>query len=287
MLYAFFYLISRLPFSILYAISDLMAYLANNILGYRKNVILKNLRNSFPARDEQELQGLLPAIYRNLTDVIVETIKLLTISKEELNRRVIFKNTDVIDNFYHQGRTVIATTSHICNWEWLLGASALNLAGPIDAVYQPIKSRFYDDLMLRIRGRFGAVPVEKNNVFRESLKKRNFPHIVALAADQSPPGSDSNVYWTKFLNQETVFYNGMERLASGFDWPVVYGKMFRKKRGYYEVEFISLGTGQEEDKKGSMLDKYAETLEKMIEENPENWLWSHNRWKRQPPRVTG
>jgi KDO2-lipid IV(A) lauroyltransferase len=282
MRYALFYLISRLPFPVLYTLSNFMAFVAGNVLGYRKKIILKNLKNSFPQKDERELQRLLPAIYRNITDIMVETFKLLTIPEKELSRRVRFKNFDVIEKYHNRNRTVIAVTSHVCNWEWILASCSLHLSAPVDAVYQVIKNRYFDSLMIRIRGRFGSIPVEKKVLYRESLKKRNITHVVALVADQSPPRADTNVYWTKFLNQETAFFNGMERLASGFDWPVIYVNMFRKSRGFYEIEFQELEINPANAQKNSILEKYAEILEKTIIQHPESWLWSHNRWKRKP-----
>lgn len=280
MRYVLFFLISRLPFPVLFAVSDFLAFIARSLIGYRKKVILKNLRNSFPDRSNRELHSLIPGIYRNLTDVILETFKLLTISETELKRRVRFKNADFVNQFYRDKKSIIITTSHLCNWEWMLGACSLILSAPIDGVYQKIKSPFFEKLMCRIRGRFGATPVEKNLVFRESLKQRNIPHILALVADQSPPRSDKNVIWTTFLNQETVFYNGMERIGTSFDWPVLYAAMKRLKRGFYEIEFFELEAEPAKSKPGSIVKKYAGILESRIMENSRDWLWSHNRWKR-------
>lgn len=277
---ALFLLISRLPFPILYAISDFLSFVARHLVGYRKKVILKNLRNSFPDRNEQELRDLMPGIYRNLTDVMLETFKLLTIPEEDLKGRVRFKNADYVNQFHWNKKPIIITTSHLCNWEWMLGASSLIFSAPIDAVYQHINNPFFEKLMFRIRSRFGATPVEKNNAFRESLKKRDVSHILALVADQSPPRSDKNVSWTNFLNQETAFYNGMERIGSGFDWPIVYSIMRRIKRGFYEMELIELESDPANKKPGTMVAKYATILEALIRENPTDWLWSHNRWKR-------
>ena len=280
MRYVLFLLISRMPFPVLYAVSDFLAFIARNLIGYRKKVILKNLRNSFPDRSERELHSLFPGIYRNLTDVMLETIKLLTIPDDKLKQRVLLKNADFVNLFYREGKSIIITTSHLCNWEWMLGTCSLVLSAPIDGVYQKIKSPFFEKLMFRIRGRFGAKPVEKNHVFRESLKKRNVSHILALVADQSPPRSDKNIYWTTFLNQDTVFYNGMERIGTSFDWPVLYAAMKRIKRGFYEIEFMELEAEPAGANPGSMVKKYAEILEKHIKEDPADWLWSHNRWKR-------
>jgi KDO2-lipid IV(A) lauroyltransferase len=135
--------------------------------------------------------------------------------------------------------------------------------------------------MIKIRSRFGSIPVEKNQIFRESLKKRNQPHVVALVADQSPPLHDENVVWAKFLNQDTVFYSGMARMAKSFNWPVVFGEMKRIKRGFYEMEFKDVSLSPENSDERTILEKYANLVDESIQKNPHCWLWSHNRWKRE------
>jgi len=275
-----FKLISWLPFWLLYLISDMMAFFAENVFRYRRAVILKNLRNSFPDKSEDELKKIKSIYYRNLTDVALETFKLLSISKEEFTNRIKILNVEKVNNLYEKNISVIATTSHLCNWEWMLAICAVHFKPSIDAVYQKIKNRFFEKLMLGIRSRFGSIPVEKNLVFRESLKKRNTPHVIALVADQSPPRSDEQVIWTPFLNQDTAFYAGMARLAKSFKWPIIFGEMRRLDRGYYEMEFKDICDAPEDYTDEQIINKYAEMVEQSIRKNPESWLWSHNRWKR-------
>ncbi|MGD9328416.1 MAG: lysophospholipid acyltransferase family protein [Cyclobacteriaceae bacterium] len=275
-----FKLISWLPFWLLYLISDLMAFFAEKVFRYRRAVILKNLRNSFPEKSEEEIKKIKSRYYKNLTDVALETFKLLSISKGEFTRRIKVFNVEKVNALYDKNISVIATTSHLCNWEWMLGIGAIHLKAPVDAVYQEIKNSFFEKLMVRIRSRFGSIPVEKKQVFRESLKKRNIPHVIALVADQSPPRSDEQVIWAPFLNQDTVFYAGMARLAKSFKWPVVFGEMRRLDRGFYEMEFKDICLNPEEFNDEQIINKYAEMVENSIRKNPESWLWSHNRWKR-------
>ena len=257
-----------------------MAFFAEYILRYRKAVILKNLRNSFPDKSETEIKKIKSQYYRNLTDVALESFKLLTISKKEFTKRMKILNVEVVNDLYDKNLSVVATTSHLCNWEWMLAICAVHFKPSIDAVYQKIQNRFFEKLMIRIRSRFGSIPVEKKQVFRESLKKRNLPHVIALVADQSPPASDEQVIWASFMNQDTVFYSGMARLAKSFKWPVVFGEMRRLDRGYYEMEFKNICDNPEAYDDQQIINKYAEMVEDSIRKNPENWLWSHNRWKR-------
>jgi KDO2-lipid IV(A) lauroyltransferase len=257
-----------------------MAFFAQYIFQYRKAVIIKNLKNAFPEKSLVEINKIKSAYYKNLTDVTFETFKLIGISEEELTKRAKILNIELLNNYYDKGTTVIASTSHLCNWEWILNVNSIHLKAPVHAVYQQIKNQFFEKLMFRIRSRFGAVPVEKNQLFRESLKKRNIPHVVALVADQSPPLHDENVIWTKFLNQDTVFYAGMARMANSFKWPVIYVEMKRIKRGYYEIEFQDICPDPEGVNSTEIIAIYAKFLEESIRQNPHCWLWSHNRWKR-------
>jgi len=276
----FFKLVSWLPFWFLYIISDIMAFFAEYILQYRKEVILKNLNNSFPEKSKKEIQKIKSGYYKNLTDVTLESFKLLSISKEEFTKRIKILNVEKINDLYDKKISVIATTSHLCNWEWMLAICAVHFKPSIDAVYQQIQNTFFDNLMLRIRSRFGSIPVEKKQVFRESLKKRKIPHVIALVADQSPPVHDEQVIWAPFLNQDTVFYSGMARLAKSFKWPIVFGEMRRLTRGYYEMEFKDICNAPEDYSDDQIINMYAKMVEASIRKNPESWLWSHNRWKR-------
>lgn len=246
---------------------------------YRLDVIKFNLNLAFPDLSEYKKNKLIASYYKNLADIILETIKLLSISKDELNRRAKIINKEFVDQFFNDGRTIILTTSHLCNWEWALAASALQLKSPVEVVYQQIKNKFFNRLMLKIRSRFGASPVEKQQLFRESMRKRSVVHMVALAADQSPPLHDKNIYITEFMGQETVFYTGMERLAKTFQWPVLFVETRRIRRGFYEIEFYKVQTEMASLEEGGILEKYAQLVEKAIFKQPAFWLWSHNRWK--------
>jgi len=273
-----------MPFWLLYFISDVLAFVAEHIMRYRKAMILNNLRNAFPNKSDKEIQEITSRYYRNLTDVALETFKLLTISKQEFDRRIKILNVEKMNDLHDADKSVIATTSHLCNWEWLLAICAVHFKSKIDAVYQRINNPFFERLMIRIRSRFGSIPVEKSQIFRESIKKRNVPHVVALVADQSPPIVDKQVIWIPFLNQDTAFYTGMARLAKSFGWPVTFAEMQRIRRGFYQVEFKDICLDPEEITDEEILKRYAELVEASIRKTPENWLWSHNRWKRTRPQ---
>ena len=249
-------------------------------------MILENLRNAYPEKPLRELRKIRSRFYKNLSDVTLETFKLISLSEKELNRRVKILNASKFDAFYNSEISVIVTSSHICNWEWMLAILANQIKLKTDVAYQQINNPFFDKLMINIRSRFGSIPVEKNQIFRESLKKRNIPHIVALAADQSPPLNNEHVIWIKFLNQETAFYSGMVRLSKSFNWPIVYLEMQRIKRGFYEIEIKDVYIPSENNRTDKIMETYVELVETSINKSPHCWLWSHNRWKRKKKDTT-
>lgn len=280
----FFKFFSLLPFRYLYFLSDLLAFIAENIIRYRRKLILVNLRKAFPEKTEKEIRKLKTAYYRNLTDVALESFKLLTIPPSDLENRIKVVHFEKLSKHYKNGLAVIAATSHLCNWEWMLARCSMLIDVPIDAVYQEIQSPFFENLMHQIRSRFGSTPVEKLTLFRESLKKRNTPHVVALVADQSPPLIDDHVVRSQFFNQDTVFYSGMARLAKSFKWPIVFVEMRRLNRGHYEIEIKDLCLSPDRYNEQMIIDNYAQLVESSIRKAPQNWLWSHNRWKWSTPQ---
>ena len=233
-------LLSRLPLSVLYVLSDALAWLARRVVRYRRAVITENLRRSFPEKSPDEIRQLTRTFYTNLTDVMVESLKGLTMSESALRKRVVFHDMDLIQQYRQRGQSLIFLTTHQCNWEWLLLAGCLYLPYPIDAVYKPLANKKMDDLMYQTRARFGGEPISKDRVLREVLRRRDQIRGIAMVADQTPaPGTPR--YWINFLHQQTGFYRAIEQLPQAVQYPVVFAKMKRVKRGYYEVSFVPIG----------------------------------------------
>lgn len=271
-------LLSRLPFFLLYAIADGLFILVYYIVAYRKKVVYENLKRAFPDKSEQELEIIAKGFYKNLLDVIVETLKLLTISGEALRKRVVIENPEVIEAFYSQNKSVVVLTSHQCNWEWLLVSCSHQLDYAVDAVYLRLTSAFSENLMQRIRSRFGANLVEKKDLFKSLISRRNILKIVAMVGDQAPR-HDANVLWTTFLHQDTNFFTGAERIAAKFDMPVLYVEMKRRKRGYYSITFEVLSAAPKGAADNEIMLKFVKSMEKTVQQYPSDWLWSHKRWK--------
>jgi KDO2-lipid IV(A) lauroyltransferase len=277
----FLKILSLFPTSILYLLSDLLYFLSRYVFRYRKKVILENLRKSFPEKSDKDLEKICGEFYRNLTDLIVETLKILSLSEKELNRRVKLIDIELPLSHLKSGKSIIALAGHLCNWEWLLAACTSKGDGfPVDAVYKPLKSQFTDRLMLKIRSKFGSTPVPMKDVLREQIKKKTIPHTLAMVADQTPTGNEIQ-FWYTFLHQDTAFYIGADKIGRMLSMPVFFIGMRRIKRGSYEIYFREIATPPFPEEENYVIKKYAEMLEEEIRKQPANWLWSHRRWKHQ------
>ncbi|MCS7004536.1 MAG: lysophospholipid acyltransferase family protein [Cytophagales bacterium] len=271
---------SLLPLWILYRFSDLLYILMEYVIKYRRKVIDENLKRSFPNKSQQERCIIRKEFYRNLADILVETLKAFTISEKELTKRVVFLNIEELMFHNHQKESVIGICGHNGNWEWLLLASSI-VCRPytIKGLYKKIQNPFFEKLMYAIRSRFGAQPVELDQV-REILRNRHEPMLIAMVADQIP-GANELHYWTSFLGQDTAFYEGVARVAKLRKAQVFFLGMKRLKRGYYRVKVEKIVSPENIQNSGSVIELYRDKLEALIHEQPSNWLWSHRRWKHQ------
>lgn len=272
--------ISRLPFSILYSISDCLFILSYYIVHYRKKLVRMNLVNSFPEKSEEEISKIEKEFYRNLCDYAVESLKLLTISASQLKKRMRYTNPDLVFKYRDQNQSVLLLSSHQFNWEWLLASGMLSLKLPIDFVYQPINLPFMDTLLQTCRTRFGGYAIKRNDVARELIKRKNIVRGLAIVADQYPGHENDKKYELKFLNQDTVFFYGSQQMASLTQFPALYGVVERVRRGYYTCTLVKVGEPPYEKNDGVVIERYAKVVQKVIENHPSGWLWSHNRWKK-------
>lgn len=277
----FLKLLSRIPLSILYLFSDFLFFGSYYLVGYRRKLVKKNLKKSFPEKSESERKVIEKEFYKNLCDYAVETLKLLTISEAELRKRMQFTNLPAIKALLDTETAIIMFASHQFNWEWLLAVGSLN--HPIDFVYQEQRSKLFNKFSLAGRMRFGAYPIKREHVARESISRKSISRGIAIMADQFPGKKRDKKYWTTFLNQDTAFFLAISQLTVMLQNPVVYTAIRKKKRGYYEAEYIVIDNPPYEKGSNQVLDHYVMATEKIIRENPAGWLWSHNRWKKKRP----
>ncbi|MFD2569306.1 lysophospholipid acyltransferase family protein [Spirosoma soli] len=274
----FFRLLSRLPLGLLYGLSDFLYFLLLYVVRYRRTVVVENLTRSFPKKSVSEINSIAKGFYRNLSDLIVETIKMSAMKPDALRQRVRFTNSALVKERLQAGQVVIGMASHSSNWEWVPLASVLHQM-PTDSIYKPLNNPFFEKLMREVRSSFGAVPVPMHTLPRRMVAQKDVPRIIALVADQVPDVPEQ-AYWTNFLHQDTPFYPGTERLARSRKLSVFYTELVRVSRGHYEVTFTLIGEPPYDNlPPGTILERYRDLLEETIRKHPSDWLWSHKRWK--------
>ncbi|WP_299819237.1 lysophospholipid acyltransferase family protein [uncultured Pontibacter sp.] len=280
---------SLLPLSLLYLLSNVLYFLVYYIIGYRKKVVYNNLTNAFPEKSAEEIHQITKAFYKQFMDVVVETLRLHSMDAAEMKRRIIFTNQELLDDFVQQGKTVITMGSHSCNWEWVLSAGAVQFGFPAYGVYKPLNNPFFEAFMLMTRARLGARLIKMKDTLRDFAANRKIPRVVAMLSDQTPLKSEIT-FWTTFLHQDTPFYEGAEKLAKKFNYPVLFLNVERTKRGHYTLTFELLSDGKPQEpnapEQPSITEAFARKLETAICRNPADYLWTHKRWKHKKPTAT-
>lgn len=274
---------SLLPLSVLYMISDIILYpLVYYVARYRLKVVRKNLRNSFPEKGKNELKSIEKKFYRHFADLIVEVVYGYRVGDEEMRERVVFENVDLVEHLASKTHGVIAYLGHMGNWEWLvdLNKRFVNPAMVEYNVYRQLKNPASNKMMLELRSKRGGECIEKKQLLRKlvALRRSEHPFVVGMLSDQKPSKRSSYV-WTQFLNQETAFLDGSEVLAHKFGFSAVYAHIWSPKRGYYRIRFEQITDDPELMQPEEMTKRYAELLEQNICAQPEQWLWTHKRWK--------
>lgn len=283
-LFAVLYVLSLIPMRGLYLLSDFLYLIIYKGFGYRTKVVRKNLRNSFPDKTEAERKKIEQGFYHFLCDYIVETIKLMSISKEEMKRRVEFDDLEKIRELVREGKSVAAYLGHYCNWEWIT-SMGLHFGDEckLGEVYHVLQSRVMDKLMLHLRNRMGTENIPMAEVLRRiiTIKKEGNKSVIGFISDQAP--ILYNVpHWIEFLHQQTPFITGTERLAKKLDMACVYFDVQCPKRGHYRLGVKVLVKDTKDIPDWKITEMYAREMEKTIKRQPQYWLWSHNRWKRKP-----
>lgn len=259
-------------------LADFIFLITYHIIGYRKQVVKRNIALSFPDKTNKELYRIRKEFYKRFAEYLVETIKAISISEKELLKRVKYINVPDVQKYADQGQSILVIASHQFNWEWALLAGCIELPFPVDAVYQRIKNSKYDQLMLKTRSKFGGRPIEKSKVLRTIVKTKDRLRALGIVADQSPR-QNSAKYWTKFLNQETAFFLGPEQIARAANYPAYFFAVKRLRRGSYTVELQPLVTPPYAKDSHELIEQYVTATEELVHEDPAGYLWSHRRWK--------
>jgi len=273
-------LISWLPFPLLYALARIADLLLYHVLRYRRDVVLQNLMLAFPGLEEGELHCLARKFYRQLAQVALEIVRARRMDREEFRRRVKLVNPELLHEYSNGLRdSVIVLTIHQGNWEWMLHGATAALGIPVDPVYKPLHNRTADHLLFDIRSRFGSRPLPLKDAARDILRRRGEFRIFVMVADQSPIRGERS-YWTRFMNREAAFYLGAESIARMTRFPVLFAQCRRRSRGHYEIEFHEVARPPYDGEHHAITDRYVALAEQAIRSEPESWLWSNRRWKR-------
>jgi KDO2-lipid IV(A) lauroyltransferase len=286
-LHVFLWAFSFLPFWLLYLLSDIGYFFVYYLFRYRRGVVRTNLHNAFPEKERREIKRIERKFYRHLVDVSVEFYKLWHMPESVIRKRCKFKNPELPLHYLRAGRDVLTILGHYGNWEWLSSSSLYLNDFHFLVLYKPLHDKQMNRLTRFLRAHFGAIPVAKSNMLREinhyCTWKEHF--MLCLVADQTPHGSSLD-FWMTFLNQETPVYKGAEKIAGKYDMPVLFLKIQKRRRGYYEAEYLVACDHPRALPPGELTERHTRMLETIIRENPEYWLWSHRRWKHKRPNDT-
>ncbi len=277
----FLRLLSLLPFCVLYVLSDLLYYLVYYIVRYRRDIVRKNLTESFPEKSGQEILSIEKEFYRSFVDIILESCKLASISEDEIKRHMSFKNTESVNTVLRDGKSIALYLGHYANWEWC-SSIPLHLDKNVICaqIYHKLSNKNMDRLMLNIRGRMGAVSVDMHKTARyvTEISTQKKVSIIGFIADQSPRKKDSR-HFLHFLNHNTPVLTGTEKIIKHYGLEAFFLKVKRVKRGYYVAEFVQLHDDPKSLPDFELTAIYYKMLEQCIKENPELYLWTHKRFR--------
>ena len=268
-----------IPFQVLYVLSNALAFLLYRIVGYRKKVIFENLQRAFPEKSKPEIAEIAWATYKNLTDVTLETLKSFSLSYASIAPRAVCINPEVVNGYLDQGQSVILTGSHLGNWEYSGLTMPPQFHGSTVTAFKPLSNKGMDAYINEARSRTGMQLVAMDDVFKAVRKHAETPTAFILLADQSP-SSRISAHWVEFLGQDSASLPGADVLGRKFGLPVLYYVVKRsKRRGFYEIEFAELCADPSKAAEMEVTRAFAARLESDIRKQPEQWLWSHKRWK--------
>ena len=276
------WLLSWLPLRVHYVLSDVLYLIIYRLVGYRRGLVRRHLADSFPEKSEQERRRIERQFYHWFCDYLVETVKLLTISQEDLKRRMVFKGTELVDEIVEDGQSCAVYLGHYCNWEWITSLPLwVTPQAQCGQIYHALENKEFDRLFLTLRQRMGAVSIPMAETLRRIVQYRQQGQqvVIGYISDQVPFWNNIH-HWCQFLNHDTPVLTGTERLARQTGHAVFYLDVRRLRRGYYEAEFKLITREPKQMGEFEITDIYFRELEASIRRDPACYLWTHNRWKR-------
>ncbi|OXA77854.1 KDO2-lipid IV(A) lauroyltransferase [Flavobacterium aquidurense] len=277
--YPFLWLISILPFRIFYWFSDFVYFLVYHVIGYRRKVVRENLALTLPHLSNAKRKEIEKKFYQHMCDMFLEMIKTMSITPEEMEKRFTITNMDLFHEYENKGKSVVLVASHYASWEWLLTLNKRMLFNGV-GVYKKIANPYFDKLVRKIRGKYDAELVETKKAIplMAQNQRKGILSLYGLASDQSPK-LDRIFHSMKFMGIEVPVHTGAEMLAKKYDLSVIFIKVKKVGRGYYEATIVPIADNPKEYENFEVTEKYLREVEKQIYEAPEYYLWTHKRWK--------
>ncbi len=276
-------ILGYVPFWLIYLWADLLFLILFYLIGYRKKTVIQNLKNSFPDKPDEEIRKITKGFYRHFADMVVETLKAVQVSDKTLTNRFRYKNPEVLNELYDQGKSVALLSGHYGNWEWGIAMPRV-LKHQVNVIYRPIQDEIFDRYMKKVRSRYGMFLMPARISLRTMLELEKTGQLSATYYLTDQTALKDTDYWMMFLNQETaVFPRGREKVASRFKQAVVFMDIQKVRRGHYEIEFTKLFDDASQTAQYEVTKAHTKFLEEIIRKRPELWLWSHKRWKHVRP----
>ncbi|MGV8879991.1 MAG: lysophospholipid acyltransferase family protein [Sphingobacteriaceae bacterium] len=280
----FLYLVSLLPFTILYLLADFIYVFLYHLTGYRRKTIRKNLRNSFPEKSLAECRAIEKKYYAYLADLMVESIKTISIGEKELRKHFQILNPELLESYFDQGKSILGVLGHYGNWEMAALITGFVTDKKRLIIYKPLNNPVFDAFFKHTRSRFGTTLIPMKSTMRTLAAYRNEPKITVFVSDQTPVRHETQ-YFTQFLNQPTAVFLGIEKMAKMTNDPIVFCDIKVVKRGHYTCTFVPLVLNPQETATHEITDIHVRYLEEVIRREPQYWLWSHKRWKFKPEDI--
>ncbi|RZK11798.1 MAG: lipid A biosynthesis acyltransferase [Flavobacterium sp.] len=286
LIYPILWCISILPFPIFYKLSDVVCFFVYRVFGYRKKTVRQNLAMTLPHLSDKERLEVEKKFFSHMCDMFLEMIKTMTISDKEINRRFVITNIELLSEYEAKGKSVVLMCAHYGSWEWLI-----NIAKKINfrsiAIYKRIGNKYFDKLIRDIRSRLNAELVETKKAVElmEYNAARGIKAFYGFASDQSPQLGRAK-YWDDFMGYEVPVYTGAEMLAKRLDMNMVFVKVRKVKRGFYEATIMPLAENVRQYPDYEITSMFLREVEKQILEQPEYYFWTHKRWKHVGKKAT-
>lgn len=275
------FVVSLLPYWLIFCLADIFYFFLYHVFKYRRKIVFNNLLLAFPEKNDYERKTIEVKFYRFLADLILESLKLRTISAKTVKKRFTLKNEKLVHDYLENGQPILGLTAHYGNWELGLHRLSLMTKHPVLVIYKPLSNKVFEDVYYKIRSRFNARLVPMKRTLRAIMKVKDQPHITMFVSDQTPTLQESH-YFTSFLGQTTLVFEGIEKVAKKMNFPVVYCHVDRLRRGHYQCTFELLMDKPLEAEPYHLTNLHTQYLEDIIRKKPELWLWSHRRWKHKP-----